>query len=141
MLAASGELDLTPGGKPVDMFASKRRSLYGLVDRQYLPPLFRVFDFANPDLHIPQRFETTVSQQALFFLNHPFVAARAKALVARVDFAALKSPEEKVRSLHRALYQREPTPAQTASAVRFVAEAEANLPQPPRRPPTRITPA
>ena len=135
LLAASGELDLTPGGKPVDMFASKRRSLYGLVDRQYLPPLFRVFDFANPDLHIPQRFETTVSQQALFFLNHPFVAARAKALVARADFAALKSPEEKVRFLHRALYQREPTSAQTAAAVRFVTDAEANQPQAPKPPP------
>jgi len=135
LLAASGELDLTPGGKPADIFTSKRRSLYGLVDRQYLPPLFRVFDFANPDLHIPQRHETTVSQQALFFLNHPFVAARAKALVARKDFAALSSPEEKVRALHRALYQREPTPAQTAAAVRFVADAEANQPQAPKPPP------
>jgi hypothetical protein len=135
LLAASGELDLTPGGKPADIFASKRRSLYGLVDRQYLPPLFRVFDFANPDLHIPQRHETTVSQQALFFLNHPFVAARAKALVARKDFTALSSPEEKVRLLHRALYQREPTPAQTTAAVRFVADAEANQPQAPKPPP------
>jgi len=135
LLAASGELDLTPGGRPADVFTSKRRSLYGLVDRQYLPPLFRVFDFANPDLHIPQRHETTVSQQALFFLNHPFVAARAKALVARKDFAALSSPEEKVRLLHRALYQREPTPAQTTAAVRFVADAEPNQPQAPKPPP------
>jgi hypothetical protein len=135
LLMASGELDLQAGGKPVDMFASKRRSLYGLVDRQYLPGVFRVFDFANPDLHIPQRHETTVSQQALFFLNHPFVAARAKALVARKDFTALSSPEEKVRVLHRALYQREPTPAQTAAAVRFVTDAEANQPQAPKPPP------
>ncbi|MFM8470470.1 MAG: PSD1 and planctomycete cytochrome C domain-containing protein [Limisphaerales bacterium] len=135
LLAASGELDLTPGGKPADVFTSKRRSLYGLVDRQYLPPLFRVFDFANPDLHIPQRHETTVSQQALFFLNHPFVAARAKALVARSDFATLNSSEEKARFLHRALYQREPTPAQTAAAVHFVADAEANHPQPAKPPP------
>jgi hypothetical protein len=135
LLAASGELDLTPGVRPADVFTSKRRSLYGLVDRQYLPPLFRVFDFANPDLHIPQRHETTVSQQALFFLNHPFVAARAKALVARKDFTALNSPEEKVRFLHRALYQREPTPAQAAAAVRFVADAEANQPQAPKPPP------
>ena len=135
LLAASGELDLAPGGKPADVFASKRRSLYGLVDRQYLPPLFRVFDFANPDLHIPQRHETIVSQQALFFLNHPFVAARAKALVAGKDFAALSSPEEKVRFLHRALYQREPSPLQTAAALRFMTDAEANQPQPPKPPP------
>ena len=135
LLVASGELDLAAGGKPVDMFTSKRRSLYGLVDRQYLPGVFRVFDFANPDLHIPQRHETTVSQQALFFLNHPFVAARGKALASRADFKALSSPEEKVRLLYRALYQREPSPAQAAAAVRFIADAEANQPQAPKPPP------
>ena len=135
LLAVSGELDATPGGKPVDIFASQRRSLYGLVDRQYLPGVFRVFDFANPDLHIPQRHETTVSQQALFFLNHPFVAARAKALAARPDFTSLSSPEEKVRRLYRALYQREPTPTQAAAAVRFVADAEASRPQAAKPPP------
>ena len=134
LLAASGELDLSPSGKPVDMLGSKRRSLYGLVDRQYLPGVFRVFDFANPDLHIPQRHETTVSQQALFFLNNGFVASRAKALVARKDFADLSTPEDKVRLLYRALYQREPTPGQTTAAVRFVADAEANAPQPPQPP-------
>ena len=135
LLVASGELDKTAGGKPVDILTSKRRSLYGLVDRQYLPGVFRVFDFANPDLHIPQRHETTVSQQALFFLNHPFVAARGKALASRADFKTLSSPEEKVRLLYRALYQREPTPVQTAAAVRFIADAEANQPQAPKPPP------
>ena len=135
LLMASGELDRLAGGKPVDILTSKRRSLYGLVDRQYLPGVFRVFDFANPDLHIPQRHETTVSQQALFFLNHPFVAARGKALASRADFASLSSPEEKVRLLYRALYQREPTPAQTGAAVRFIADAEANHPQTPKPPP------
>ena len=135
LLQASGELDRLAGGKPVDIFGSKRRSLYGLVDRQYLPGVFRVFDFANPDLHIPQRHETTVSQQALFFLNHPFVAARGKALASRADFTSLGSPEDKVRLLYRALYQREPTSAQTAAAVRFVADAEANQPQAPKPPP------
>ena len=135
LLAASGELDVKLGGKPVEMFASKRRSLYGLVDRQYLPGVFRVFDFANPDLHIPQRHETTVSQQALFFLNHPFVADRTKALVAKKEFTQLSSPTEKVRFLYRALYQREPTPEQAAASVRFIAEAEASHPQAPKPPP------
>ena len=135
LLMASGELDRLAGGKPVDILTSKRRSLYGLVDRQYLPGVFRVFDFANPDLHIPQRHETTVSQQALFFLNHPFVAARGKALASRTDFTSLSSPEEKVTLLYRALYQREPSPMQAAAAARFIADAEANHPQTPKPPP------
>ena len=61
-----------------------RRTLYGLVDRQFLPSVLRQFDFANPDLHVPQRSETTVAQQALFAMNHPFLADQARALVARL---------------------------------------------------------
>jgi hypothetical protein len=85
LLFVSGELDLQLGGKPMEMFAppfSKRRAIYGYLDRQFLPGTLRVFDFANPDLHTPQRSETTVPQQALFFLNGPFVIERAKALAA-----------------------------------------------------------
>ena len=80
LLAVTGELDLTAGGRPVELFKppfATRRTVYGLVDRQYLPGVFRVFDFANPDLHTPERYGTTVPQQALFFLNHPLVLDRA----------------------------------------------------------------
>jgi hypothetical protein len=54
------------------------------VDRENVPAVMRTFDFANPDLSIPQRTETTVPQQALFGLNHPFVVQQAKALVKRM---------------------------------------------------------
>ena len=88
LLAVSGELDRTIGGRAADLFPAgsdnRRRTLYGLVDRQFLPGVLRAFDFANPDLHIPQRSETTVPQQALFAMNHPFVADRARGLVARL---------------------------------------------------------
>ena len=76
-LAASGELDPTMGGRPADVNSS-RRSVYLLVDRQFLPGVFRVFDFANPDLHIPQRPSTTVPQQALFFMNSAMSADVAR---------------------------------------------------------------
>jgi hypothetical protein len=72
LLAVTGELDLEMGGKPVELFGKKpvtRRTVYGYVDRQFLPGVFRVFDFANPDLHIPQRSDD-VPQQALFFMNN-----------------------------------------------------------------------
>jgi len=53
MLAASGELDLTMDGKPADLLdaGNKRRTVYALVDRQFLAGAFRTFDFANPDIH------------------------------------------------------------------------------------------
>jgi hypothetical protein len=103
---------------------NKRRTIYGLVDRQFLPGTFRVFDFANPDITIAQRHATTVPQQALFFLNHRLVADRAKALAARVDIAGAASPEERVTRLYRSIYQRSPSAQETAAALRFIAAAE-----------------
>ena len=80
MLAATGELNERIGGKSSELLASsnKRRTLYATVDRQFLPETFRVFDFANPDIHTAQRHSTTIPQQALFFLNSAFAADRAR---------------------------------------------------------------
>ncbi|MFM8890892.1 MAG: PSD1 and planctomycete cytochrome C domain-containing protein [Planctomycetia bacterium] len=139
LLATSGRLDATIGGRASDLFAggginNRRRSLYGLVDRQFLPAVLRAFDFANPDLHVPRRNETTVPQQALFALNHPLVAAHAKELAKRARAAG--GPTESVRDLYRAVYQREPTAAQEARALAFLA-GTAEEPEAPLRPESR----
>jgi hypothetical protein len=130
LLAVSGELDRTLGGKPADMLAAnnKRRSIYGLIDRQFLPATFRIFDFANPDLHVAQRHATTVPQQALFFLNNRFIADRAKAIVqATTRGAAAADPtEDRLRRMHELLFQREPTSAECASANAFLKAAESD---------------
>ena len=85
MLSAAGHLDPTVGGPPVDLAApdGRRRTLYGLVDRQNLVGMLRDFDFASPDAHTPTRHVTTVPQQALFLLNSPLVVDEAKALAER----------------------------------------------------------
>jgi len=133
LLAFSGELDRTPGGKPSDMLGT-RRSVYGKIDRQFLPAMFRAFDFANPDLHIPERAVTTVPQQALFFMNSGFAIGRAKALARREDVASAAEPAERIRRLYRLLYQREPTRGQLLAGAKFVEEA-AKAPPPPDPPP------
>jgi hypothetical protein len=124
MLAASESLDLRMGGRGADLFATApenvRRTLYGVVDRQFLPSTLRVFDFANPDLHIPQRSETIVPQQALFALNHPLVANRARALAARLDEQPLLDATARVRRLYQQAFQRDPTQAQIDAALVFV---------------------
>jgi mono/diheme cytochrome c family protein len=119
-LAVSGELDLRIGGKPLALFAAQnaRRTLYAHVDRERLSPVLRTFDFANPDLSIPQRNDTIVPQQALFGMNHPFLATRAKALVKRTDDS--KDNAERVRRLYASLYQREPTSEELKIALPFV---------------------
>jgi hypothetical protein len=134
----TGDLDARLGGKPADMLKPpflKRRAIYGLVDRQFPPDLLRVFDFANPELHTPQRSETTVPQQALFFLNHPLPLDRARALAAHESVTTAATPEAKVRQLYRLAYQREPTPEQVRAAVALVREAQAEVATPePVRP-------
>jgi hypothetical protein len=127
LIAVAGELDTAQGGGPVPPFeagpAGFRRSIYTLVDRQYLPPALAAFDFANPDLHTPQRAETIVPQQALFAINSPFVVGRARA-VARQD-AAVADPEERMRRLFRQVLRREPSPADRRACGAFVAAATA----------------
>lgn len=82
-----------------------RRSLYTFIDRENVQPVLRMFDFANPDLSIPQRTETTVPQQALFVMNHPFIADRARKLT---ELDAKLGAADRVGRLYSRLFQREP---------------------------------
>src|SRR5262249_8340126 len=93
-------------------------------DRQNLPNLFRTFDLASPDGSSPQRFMTTVPQQALFFMNSPFVVNQAKTLIARPEFQSLCHNEDRVRLLYQLAYQRDPAPAEVALAQRFCSAAD-----------------
>ncbi len=119
-LAASGELDLTVGGRPQALFAKQnvRRTLYALVDREDLSPVLRMFDFANPDLSIAQRNSTTVPQQALFAMNHPFFAERIAKLTQNILDRGETSAG--VKQLYGALFQREPTVEELRLAIAFV---------------------
>ncbi|MGZ5518357.1 MAG: PSD1 and planctomycete cytochrome C domain-containing protein, partial [Limisphaerales bacterium] len=123
LLAVSGQIDLKLGGPSEELFKapySKRRSVYGFIDRQFLAGAYRVFDFANPDMHNPQRAETTVPQQALFLMNSPFVIEQSRALAARVG----GSNKEKISQLYRIVFQREPTSKQLNAAVVFLSSAQ-----------------
>jgi mono/diheme cytochrome c family protein len=127
LLAASGKLDLAMGGKPVDLFKapfSTRRSVYGLIDRTNFPGVFRSFDVASPDQHAPQRFQTTVPQQALFLMNSPFVTEQARALANRDEVTKGETPAAKVTALYRLALGRNPTPGELALAEEFVADAD-----------------
>ena len=138
-LAASGELDTRLGGPSVDLFKqpfTPRRTAYGFIDRQFLPGLMRIFDFANPDMHSPQRSDTTVPQQALFLMNSPFVVERSRAVARRVANEA-ETDRSRVEALYRVLFQREPTGAQLQDGLSFVKAAQA-LPGP--EPPKPVAP-
>jgi hypothetical protein len=123
LLSVSGKLDLTPGGHAVDITVptSDRRTVYGYVDRQNLPDLFRAFDFASPDTSSPRRFFTTVPQQALFLMNSPFVIEQAKSLVNRPEFKAETNDQQRLHLLYQLAFQREPSSEEVEWARQFLA--------------------
>ena len=130
LLFATGKLDLAVGGKPVDLFKAPfttRRTVYGFLERQNLPGTFRVFDMASPDQHSPQRFQTTVPQQALFLMNSPFVIEQAKAVVGRKEVAEAGTDEAKITRLYRIILGRDPTVGELNLGREFVETAAAGV--------------
>jgi hypothetical protein len=123
LLAITGELNRTYGGKPVaissDEFA-KRRSVYTLIDRSNPPELLTQFDFPSPDVASGRRYETLVPQQALFLMNSPMVIETARKLVDRPAFAEIKNDEERVTLLYLAIFQRWPTKQEVELGLRYV---------------------
>jgi hypothetical protein len=126
LLAAAGRLDSTLGGRSVDVAGDaqcRRRTVYGLVDRQDLPASFRAFDFAVPDSCVERRPKTTVPQQALYAMNSPFVMEQARALAALPNVSGEGDPARRVAALFRQILSRDPTARESANALRFVEAA------------------
>jgi hypothetical protein len=127
LLAVSGRFEAKLGGRPVDIIGNAingRRTIYGLVDRQSLPSMYRAFDFASPDQSAERRPRTTVPQQALFGLNSAFVLEQARALAARPEIAGEAKPERRVAALYRRVLCRMPNADEMRLGLRFVVAAE-----------------
>ncbi len=121
ILAVSGQLDRHQFDRPVDIAGypySTRRTIYGKVARQNLPAVFRTFDFASPDVHIPKRAQTTVPQQALYMLNGRFARDAARTLASELTAAA--RDEDKIRALYHRVLARDPSAEELADGLAFV---------------------
>ena len=82
--------------------------MYGFVERGRIPALLSAFDFSSPDQHAPLRFVTTVPQQALFFLNSPFVMEQA---VRAAGGVKSREASDQVVELYRSILGRSPAAA------------------------------
>jgi hypothetical protein len=123
ILSVSGKMDNKVGGPSVFLTATpftNRRTLYAFIDRQNLPGLFRTFDFASPDTHSPQRFNTTVPQQALFLMNNPFVLEQSEALVRRPEMGGVVDPQRRIALLYQLVYARQPSADEINLGLEFV---------------------
>jgi hypothetical protein len=124
MLEVSGCLDAAMGGKSRDLLeAPYRRTVYAYIDRQNLPGVFRAFDFASPDTSTPQRYVTTVPQQALFLMNSPFALELAGRFASRPEAAPAEAPERRIEALYRLAYGRAPDPQEAKAGLRYVTSA------------------
>ncbi|HLK13520.1 MAG TPA: PSD1 and planctomycete cytochrome C domain-containing protein [Fimbriimonadaceae bacterium] len=124
LMAAAGRLDVSNvGGKSIDLWAqpfNPRRAVYGFVERQNLPGIFKTFDFASPDATSARRFTTTVPQQALFFMNSPFSMQEAEGLVNRPEIKSSQDDAQRVRRLYRLLFQRLPDAQEAAAGAAYL---------------------
>jgi hypothetical protein len=86
VLAAAGNLDLTPGGPEIPLTeseTSRRRAVYFRHAHERRVTFLEAFDGPDP-LACYRRAETVAPHQALALLNAPLVVAQSKALAAKL---------------------------------------------------------
>ncbi|QJW94088.1 DUF1553 domain-containing protein [Frigoriglobus tundricola] len=140
LLVVSGQLDRKPGAAhpfppetswsysqhvPFSTFyESDKRSVYLVSLRNRRHPFLGLFDGADPNATTPQRQDTTVPTQALYFLNDPFFHAQAEKAAGR----SLAKPEEaRLDELFRLAFQRAPTAKDREVAAAFLTRYTASL--------------
>jgi mono/diheme cytochrome c family protein len=129
MLAACDELDLTMGGRPIDLNASPaipRRSIYGFVNRDIIANLMSTFDTANPNACTAKRPETTVPQQTLFALNSDFIQDRALRLASITKQDNTASDDDRIAAMVRRTLCRNPTESEVGQAKKFLSDSNAS---------------
>jgi hypothetical protein len=143
ILAVSGDLDTVPGtAHPFPdpkswgftqhapftaVYDHNKRSVYLMTQRIKRHPFLALFDGADTNTSIGQRYSTTVAPQALFFMNDPFVHARSESLAAKL----LKLANDRQR-LDRAcllMYGRPALDKERRIAESFLASYSAELPK------------
>ncbi len=123
LLAVTGTLDDQIGGPSRSMLDGgfhPRRTLYAYVDRQDPPGLLSVFDVPSSAATSSLRDTTTVSPQALYLMNGPLVSTSADLVLRRPDVAAITSTDTRVHQIHRILFARAPSDAESRLAAEFL---------------------
>jgi hypothetical protein len=131
MLAICGELDLQVGGETIKTGTKadygyshdddRRRSVYTPAFRNSLPELFKAFDFADTSVTTGVRNRSTTPQQALFFMNDPFVRRCAERAAERTLAMAELDDEAKLTIAFRTAVGRPPEEAELKHSLAFLA--------------------
>ncbi len=140
-LLLAGRLDPTPGGPSIPVHLTEflqgrgrpgrqgpldgagRRSVYQEVRRNFLNPMFLVFDTPIPFTTIGDRNVSNVPAQALTLMNDAFFAEMAGSWAEKARREVQGDDDARAASMLRALVSRAPTALEIAAAVAFVREA------------------
>jgi hypothetical protein len=123
LIAVTAQLDSRLGGKSEDLLGGNfvpRRTMYSFIDRQDLPGIFSVFDFPSPNASSPQRDLTTVSPQALYLMNGPFLKQISDHVFSRGDIASRPDDGARIERIYQTVLQRSPDPAERKLADEFL---------------------
>ena len=127
MLAVSGELKRTMGGRPFEEKADRatpRRTVYAFVNRDEISRLSSTFNGADPAACTVKRPETMVPQQTLFALNSSFIQDRATALLKLSNIRQAEPEKDRVHMIYRQIYSREPDAGEVKEALAFLKQGD-----------------
>lgn len=142
ILQASGKLDLTMGGPPVQQDLggtraplqiptmeppanSVRRSLYLPILRNNVPDILQAFDFADPHVLSARRNNTSAPTQSLYMLNSDFLHEQSLALAQELQ--SLASDSERLERLFLRTLSRPPTTEEKSRSLAFLEKFERML--------------
>lgn len=101
------------------------RSVFIPVLRDSLPELYSLFDFADPGRVTGQRTESIVPAQSLYLMNSPWIQEHARMAAARFLAEETSDDRARIERLYRAAFTRQPTEAEVARALAFLADGTA----------------
>lgn len=104
------------------VFQNPYRSVYIPVFRNRLHELLAVFDFPDPNLSVGRRNTSTLSTQALYLMNNPFVLEQSELLANRMIQEHPKNSRERLDALFRTTLGRRPHKTERANATRFLTQ-------------------
>lgn len=136
LLAATGRLDESIGGKSIDPqnAEERRRTVYSNISRLDLNRMLAMFDFPDPNAHSARRSQTTTPLQKLFVLNSQFVVKQAQHLAARLqaETEGIPNTDARIRidRAYRLVFGRPATDTEIALGLSFVSQpgSDANSP-------------
>ncbi|MEW6160748.1 MAG: DUF1553 domain-containing protein, partial [Verrucomicrobiota bacterium] len=142
ILFVSGELDDSPArGHPFPpptswgftqhgpfsaVYDHNQRSVYLMTQRLKRHPFLALFDGADPNASTAERRPTTVPTQALYFLNDPFVHAKAAKLARRIERACTED-SMRLTLAYRLTLGRAPAPEELAEMTGFLSAYRSEL--------------